>query len=505
MDASPLATPKTCSCCSASLANASLILVCPHDVCLACAARSLQSCVDGASSVCCNVCGSLTDLDEEAATYLRMMHENIPASDGAPSPADGSADKTHENIDQILSAGLGCQGLAGAAVCNEALSRDHSQIPNIFPHVEASLEDAVPPVIEQSDRASYSNTMHLPSTPDIGGRSARAGGMALTKATVHQEEPSDSITPSMFLRRAQLGNGFGQRGGLSEDIINGQSDELFGTVGGDSLRRRDNMPSHRPSSHRSKGGGPAVSSSSIGDPQPLDRRFLCCPYHPEEPLQYFCMTCQSECVCAECVLRGDLHRGHELLTVREAIKHLPRGVSGLTASVRQRSEQLTHVVGRAREGQRRAADLASEGRVTIRRAMEKVGSALRDEEAALFAEADRHHHDVVEILAPPAPSSSPSHTIEGVQNEPAKQLLDACSKLRQFHLQGDTAQALNWYSRLRKALSAPEPSSVHSEDAALVQLKVQLQQGFESKLAGVAAVDGCLGAITPYSHREFVS
>lgn len=42
-----------------------------------------------------------------------------------------------------------------------------------------------------------------------------------------------------------------------------------------------------------------------------------CPSHPDEPLQYFCLDCESKCVCAECVIHG-MHKGHECLSVKKA-------------------------------------------------------------------------------------------------------------------------------------------------------------------------------------------
>merc|ERR1712217_524139 len=95
------------------------------------------------------------------------------------------------------------------------------------------------------------------------------------------------------------------------------------------------------------------------EPRPLARRFLCCPAHPEEPLQYFCLRCQTECICAECVLNGS-HRGHDVLNVREAMRGLPERVVALASSVRERAEEFAKLAERAGEGRRDITEIIAQ-------------------------------------------------------------------------------------------------------------------------------------------------
>lgn len=42
-----------------------------------------------------------------------------------------------------------------------------------------------------------------------------------------------------------------------------------------------------------------------------------CREHPDEILKYFCFTCETECICAECVIHGE-HKAHEVLQIKKA-------------------------------------------------------------------------------------------------------------------------------------------------------------------------------------------
>ena len=42
-----------------------------------------------------------------------------------------------------------------------------------------------------------------------------------------------------------------------------------------------------------------------------------CKEHPEETVSYFCFLCESECICAECVIHGE-HKDHDVLQIKKA-------------------------------------------------------------------------------------------------------------------------------------------------------------------------------------------
>ncbi|OMJ66892.1 hypothetical protein SteCoe_36110 [Stentor coeruleus] len=42
-----------------------------------------------------------------------------------------------------------------------------------------------------------------------------------------------------------------------------------------------------------------------------------CKVHPDEILGYYCFDCETECICAECVIHGK-HKGHDVMQIKKA-------------------------------------------------------------------------------------------------------------------------------------------------------------------------------------------
>lgn len=225
------------------------------------------------------------------------------------------------------------------------------------------------------------------------------------------------------------------------------------------------------------GSGSAGRPARRPQPVPLPRRFFGCPAHPEEPLQYFCLKCQSHCICAECVINGE-HRGHDVLNVREAARRLPDRAAELAASARLRAEEVSAVAGKLREGRRELAAVTERGRKDLHAATERLALALRGEEEAMLNEVDRCASDLWEML----------------QTDQEALLGEALRELAVHREAGDTANALIWFARLRKAVAAPLGSQPDSDRLA-TQLRGQLQRGFDGRLAGLAALATCLAEI----------
>lgn len=224
-------------------------------------------------------------------------------------------------------------------------------------------------------------------------------------------------------------------------------------------------------------GGSQSNSPRWPDPAPLPRRFLRCPVHPEEPLQYFCLRCQSECICAECVIHGE-HKGHEVLNVREAVRRLPEKVGELATTTRVRAEDIAGVARCANEGRRDLATVAERGRKDLRAAIEQLGLALMQEEKVLLTEVDRCAADVNEVL----------------HLEPEVRICQALDELYKHKEAGDAALALKWYAQLKKVVEAPEEQRLDT-DRMSSQLRGQLQRGFESRLAGLAGLSSCVSEL----------
>lgn len=223
--------------------------------------------------------------------------------------------------------------------------------------------------------------------------------------------------------------------------------------------------------------GSSCASPRLTEPAPLSRRFLCCPSHPEEPLQYFCLECQTECICAECVIHGE-HRGHEVLNVREAVRRLPEKVGELATSTRLQAERLAGVVQRASESRRELAAVAERSRKDLRTAIEQLGLAMHQEEKAILTDVDRCAADVTGLL----------------RVDPEARLVQALEELRRHREVDDVGQALIWYAKLKKVVESPvEP--VKDVERVAPRLRGELQKGFESRLAGMAWISSCIAAL----------
>ena len=64
-----------------------------------------------------------------------------------------------------------------------------------------------------------------------------------------------------------------------------------------------------------------------------------CASHPDQPLQYFCLDCETKCICAECVIHG-IHKGHEVLAIKKAYPLLQSKISSLSVELRDRAAEL---------------------------------------------------------------------------------------------------------------------------------------------------------------------
>lgn len=73
--------PENCAKCGA-LPEDILMLTCNHDLCLACSARNFQRELQkkgrSANSICCELCGALTVLDESSIIELQRIANSLP-------------------------------------------------------------------------------------------------------------------------------------------------------------------------------------------------------------------------------------------------------------------------------------------------------------------------------------------------------------------------------------------------------------------------------------------
>lgn len=65
-----------------------------------------------------------------------------------------------------------------------------------------------------------------------------------------------------------------------------------------------------------------------------------CVNHPDEFVSYFCFSCHTHPICAECIIHGE-HQGHDVQTIRKAMPEIQEHFESLVHSVAQKIEDLS--------------------------------------------------------------------------------------------------------------------------------------------------------------------
>lgn len=222
--------------------------------------------------------------------------------------------------------------------------------------------------------------------------------------------------------------------------------------------------------------------------KPLNRQFLQCPVHPEDPLQFFCLECETEVCCAECVLHGP-HRGHSVLNIRESAARLQDKVSAMAGQLQTQIDEISAEAQRIQRDRRDLAEAAAKGRSDLRAAFAQLRAALAEKEKALLVEVDQCAQEVEGILKTRAEDEGNfQEAIEGVQRAGRG---------------GDAVESLNWYARLRQLIAeVPSPPPSSEAESVFLELKEQLQRGFDVRLKSGAAVHGRIARITSAPSME---
>jgi hypothetical protein len=227
-------------------------------------------------------------------------------------------------------------------------------------------------------------------------------------------------------------------------------------------------------------GKEEVQHFSLGTTEPNEanrpvefvRKFMRCPVHQEEPLQFFCLFCECECICAECALHG-AHRGHDVMNLREAAKTLPERSAEMISTARIRSDELAGALQKVRQSQGVVAELFDCSRQELEKQFEQVCSGLLAEEKALLKEVQRCSTEVSNILDGGA--------VAETKLEDA--IRDAEMWMSTHMGEQDMIGALTAYSTLSRLFQ--QVPRVPRPRISTTELKQQLQHSFQSRLAGM--------------------
>lgn len=234
------------------------------------------------------------------------------------------------------------------------------------------------------------------------------------------------------------------------------------------------------------GGTPQISSvvppGNGGTPPPfLSERTMYCPLHPEDPLQFFCLQCQTECICAECAVHG-AHRGHDVLNVRHAYKNMAGRITEAMSKAQARVEEHQQATQLANSQRQEVDVVITKGKRAIQDAFEKMRTSLGQKEAQLLLAADQCERSASEAL------QAKSLRAEGH----VRTLQEAQISLKKLDTRGEEVKVLNAYANIRsKVLDVLEPMdgldcSIEHE---LEELKSQVQSVLDAQVAEVSALN----------------
>jgi len=209
-----------------------------------------------------------------------------------------------------------------------------------------------------------------------------------------------------------------------------------------------------------------------------------CQTHPEEPLQFFCLDCETEPVCAECVVHhGSAHHGHRVLKIKEAFmrlsnEELPR----LEQMARDRAEARAQAAQRAEALRRDLSLTISQGRQRIQEAFVRLRVGLSQKEAQLLAGVEDCVRAADAVLQ-----------VRGAQvEERAGQVWDSHSMLSKFETRGDEVKALNTYAAARVAVARFLEPMEGVDGGGVVRLldmlKSQVREALKEQVAAVATL-----------------
>lgn len=82
-----------------------------------------------------------------------------------------------------------------------------------------------------------------------------------------------------------------------------------------------------------------------------------CGIHSDETLSYFCFDCESQCICAECVIHGE-HLGHEVMQIKKAYPIIKDKVEEMFFNV---SNKIDEIELRAEKIETQKKDIIDQG------------------------------------------------------------------------------------------------------------------------------------------------
>ena len=308
----------------ASELDDALILVCDHNLCLSCAAKKSS----GSSSIRCRVCQSVTNLEQSSAAQLKEMfpHFSRPPLP-PPSTSCGQCETSRADLRCLQCEEILCFD------CSETLHRRGK----LATHQIVPLNNNSQNWPQNSQQSSNHNS--------------------------HQNSP-------------QLGSlGMSQIGALGMSQIGALGMSQIGALG----MSQHHIGSNSPMSGRSVFGP---------DRSVITMRSVGCHSHPDEPIQYFCLRCETRPMCSECVFRSGEHSNHlnDVVLVKKAFPKIKSRMNELIVSFEKSIKENRYLELNLFENKKSVETIGSNSKIQIEKYFSDLHHLLKDREADMISQ-----------------------------------------------------------------------------------------------------------------------
>jgi len=426
---------ESCIGCLASPMDVSLVLQCDHRLCMACAAVQLRwQPADTAPKTTCPRCRSDTEVNGAAAQHIREMF----------SSQDATASKPTESITE-----------SGRAKDSSSAGTPQGQ--------KATLPV---PKAKASHQQLCGQCQARPAELDC-----------------RQCQEQFCSTCSIMMHRV---------GRMQGHTIQALADvRSKGTMSSAALHP-DLSPIVGPSSQQQH-----LDRQQSGSPTSFLRdQVLHCEAHPEEPMQFFCLDCESEPVCAECVVhQGALHHGHRVLKIKDAFKKLcHEEMLRLEQVGRDRTEDRAQAAHRADVLKRDLSLSISQGRQRIQESFARLRNTMNQKGAQMQSGIEACSRAADAVLA--------GRTAQ--IDERVGEIWDAHAMLSNFDTDGDEVKILNTYAVLQLAVSRYMEPFESVDGGGFMRLldgmKTQVRDAIAEQLANASHLSGRVSEVRGGQH-----
>mmetsp|Transcript_118984 Transcript_118984/g.210328 ORF Transcript_118984/g.210328 Transcript_118984/m.210328 type:complete len:558 (+) Transcript_118984:59-1732(+) len=521
------AAEEYCAGCNAGPLESSLCMACEHRLCLSCASQQLRMVGPGRHAAQCPLCSRDTEVNTEAAAHLLALRGS-GGSVGAPAARGPTPSAASLSVASAPSADPPATASSAGSRVREPRPQDHVSAASLSTSQGAALASPLPRRDVTQNLEPPLPLWQLRAEPGHSEAAAFGPGRGNVADTVKLSEAERNCGQCQAalaeIECWECGERFcarcsafiHKRGRLKEHTLMpfnekrsprvlARGPRLDGTSAAGELHDGPSATPSLPSSGRlldaSQLASPSQASAAATMPAGLDAddiadengssqralspifggRMHCCPVHPEDPLQFFCLTCENqECICAECAVHG-AHRGHDVLNVRHAHKQLSAEIVNVLNASQVRQEEHSREMQRATAARSEVDLVIAKGKRAIQEMFEKMRASLSRKEAELLQASDQ-----VERLATAALARRTA-AAEGH----VRALQQAQAVLRRLDNRGDEVKVLNTYASARgkvvRVLSPLEGLDGDVEQE-LEDLKMKVQQSLELQVSEVATL-----------------